>query len=102
LLPLIGRDRTVLEQLKRDWRALDFDERTRGVLAFAEKGTKAPSSVTREDLDGLRASGLGDQEILDAVLTVAMFNFVNRISSLLGVEPPPRAVAAEAKTGSST
>lgn len=86
----------MLEQLKRDWRALSLDERTRSVLAFAEKATKEPASATREDLDGLRAHGLGDVEILDVVLTVAMFNFVNRISSLLGIEPPARMVAAEA------
>jgi len=85
----------MLEQLKRDWRALSLDERTRCVLAFAEKATKVPASVTREDLDGLRVHGLGDVEILDVVLTVAMFNFVNRISSLLGVEPPARMATAE-------
>ena len=85
----------MLERLKRDWRALPLDERTRSVLAFAEKATKAPASATREDLDALRANGLGDVEILDVVLTVAMFSFVNRISSLLGVEPPVRTVAVE-------
>jgi len=85
----------MLEQLKRDWRALSLDQRTRSTFAFAEKATKTPASVTREDLDVLRAHGLGDVEILDVVLTVAMFNFVNRISSLLGVEPPVRTVAAE-------
>lgn len=85
----------MLEQLKRDWRVLDLDQRTRSILAFAQKATKEPASVTREDLDGLRTHGLGDVEILDVVLTVAMFNFVNRISSLLGVEPPVRTVAAE-------
>lgn len=85
----------MLEQLKRDWRALSLDQRTRGILAFAEKATKEPASATRGDLDVLRANGLGDVEILDVVLTVAMFNFVNRISSLLGVEPPVRTVAAE-------
>ena len=86
----------MLEQLKRDWRALSLDERTRSILAFAEQATKAPASVTRDDVDGLRVHGLGDLEILDVVLTVAMFNFVNRISSLLGVEPPVRTAAAEA------
>jgi len=35
-------------------------------------------------------------QILDVVLTVAFFNVVNRITSLLGVEPPARVAHAEA------
>jgi len=40
--------------------------------------------------------GLSDVQILDVVLTVAFFNVVNRITSLLGVEPPARVAHAEA------
>ncbi len=88
MLPLLGNDRRALEQLKEDWTALELDAATRAMLQFAQKATEDPAAVTAEDINALRAQGLSDAEILDVVLTVAFFNFVNRISSLLGVEPP--------------
>lgn len=96
MLPLIGRDRGMLEQLKRDWRVLELDRPTRAMLAFAQKATRDPSTVAEADLIVLRSHGLSDVQILDVVLTVAFFNFVNRITSLLGVEPPAPAAHAEA------
>lgn len=87
----------MLEQLKRDWRLLPLDEPTRAMLHFAQKATREPGGVTEEEIDALRSHGLSDAQVLDVVLTVAFFNFVNRISSLLGVEPPARLAAAEAR-----
>lgn len=78
----------MLEQLKRDWRSVELDARTRAMLEFGETATRAPATATREHVDRLRSQGFSDVEILDVVLTVALFAFVNRVSSLLGVEPP--------------
>lgn len=72
----------------RDWRSVELDDRARAMLEFAEIATREPATVTRAHVDRLRSCGLRDLEILDVVLTVALFAFVNRVSSLLGVEPP--------------
>jgi alkylhydroperoxidase family enzyme len=39
------------------------------------------------DLDELRAAGLDDPAIHDAVQVIAYFNYITRIADALGVEP---------------
>ena len=87
MLPLIGNDRKLLEQLKQNWRDIDLDSQTRALLEFAERLTREPSSILESDIEVLRANGLSDEQILDAVLIMSEMNFSNRISSGLGVEP---------------
>ena len=43
--------------------------------------------MTREGLERLRALGLDDPAIHDAVQVVAYFNYITRIADALGVEP---------------
>lgn len=45
--------------------------------------------MSRDDLDALRAEGLSDADLLDAVEVVAYFNYINRIAQALGVDPEP-------------
>ncbi len=58
-------------------------------MAYADRLTLAPRSVTREGIDALRAAGLDDRGIHDACAIVAYFAFVNRIADGLGVELEP-------------
>lgn len=58
----------------------------RALVDYAEKLTARPGEMSRADVDGLRAAGLGDEEILSVDLVAAYFNFVNRIALGLGVE----------------
>jgi len=78
-----------VQAVARDWRALELPERTRRILAFVEKLTRRPRDVGEGDVCSLRAAGLGDREILDAVLIASYFNFVNRVALGLGVAPSP-------------
>jgi uncharacterized peroxidase-related enzyme len=63
--------------------------RERALVAYADKLTRAPSSIRASDIDSLRASGLDDRAIHDACAVVAYFAFVNRIADGLGVELEP-------------
>lgn len=56
------------------------------MLDHAVKLTRAPATVSREDLEGLRAQGFTDSALLDITLVVAYFAFVNRLADGLGVE----------------
>lgn len=38
------------------------------------------------DLDRLRAVGLDDKDILDAVEVISFFNYINRVADALGVD----------------
>ena len=56
---------------------------------FAEKLTRQPADVRKEDLDHLRAHGLTDRDILDAVEIISYFNYINRVADALGIDPEP-------------
>lgn len=56
------------------------------LLEWAERLARHPGQVGKADVDMLRQLGLDDRAILDAVLTVAYFCFVNRLVVATGVE----------------
>jgi len=51
--------------------------------------TRAPAETRREDLEALRAHGLSDRDLLDAVEVIAYFNYINRVADALGINPEP-------------
>ena len=70
-----------------DYREAGLTPREVALLAFAVKLTKQPSSVRKNDLDALRAYGLCDEQLVDAVHCIGYFNFINRVLDGLGVDP---------------
>lgn len=59
------------------------------MLAYAEKLTLAPATVTREDVDALREAGFSDEDVLHICEVTAYYAYVNRIADGLGVELEP-------------
>ena len=70
------------------WRGYEasMTSRQRALCEFAEKLTKTPSAMTAADLDGLRAEGLDDGEILEVVHVIGYFNHINRVADALSVD----------------
>jgi alkylhydroperoxidase family enzyme len=56
------------------------------LLKYADKLTRAPSTIDAGDIARLRAAGFDDRAIHDACAIVAYFAFVNRTADGLGVE----------------
>lgn len=56
------------------------------MLDYAIKLTLNPSSMTENDVAGLKDKGFDDSAIHDICAVTAYFNFVNRIAEGLGVE----------------
>lgn len=56
---------------------------------FAEKLTLSPAKMSSEDCEALRAVGLTDRDILDAVEVISYFNYINRVADALGIDPEP-------------
>ena len=56
------------------------------MLDYAVKLTREPWSMTRDDVEALRATGLTDRAILDVNQVTAYYAFVNRLADGLGVE----------------
>ena len=75
---------------------LQVTAREHALLRYAEKLTRAPSSILAADIDALRHEGLDDRAIHDACAIISYFAFVNRIADGLGVElepPAPSSIA---------
>lgn len=51
--------------------------------------TRAPASVTAEDVERLRRLGWGDAAISDAVQVISFFNYINRVADAVGIEDEP-------------
>jgi hypothetical protein len=58
-------------------------------LGFIEKLTLSPDQVRAEDVAAMRAEGLTDQAIVDAIYICVGFNIINRVADALGVQVPP-------------
>jgi uncharacterized peroxidase-related enzyme len=75
----------LIEHLKRDYKQASLTPRELALLDYAAKLTLSPGEMVRQDLQPLRSTGLSDEAILDANLTVAYYAYVNRIADGLGV-----------------
>lgn len=82
----LGEEPSVAADLERGLVPAGIDERHRALLEWAARGTAAPARADSAAVARLRELGWEDRAILDAALTVAYFNFVNRLVLLLGVE----------------
>ncbi len=71
-----------------NWRAAPIDEKLRATLALLEKVTLAPEEVGPEDVKPVRAAGVSEQAIEDALVVCAFFNIIDRIADALDVAIP--------------
>lgn len=71
----------------RNWRAAPLTEVDRALCEFAAKLTGEQHRASPADLDRLRAHGLDDRAIHDAVQVIGFFNYISRVADGLGVEP---------------
>ncbi len=58
--------------------------REAAIFDFAVKLSKTPSVASEADMRALREAGLTDEEILDLVLSTALFGWANRLMHILG------------------
>lgn len=84
---MLGND--VTRAALTDWRRAPVNSGVRCTLGFIEKLTLSPDPVGPEDVAALRAKGLTDQTIADAIYVCAGFNIINRVADALGVRVPP-------------
>jgi uncharacterized peroxidase-related enzyme len=64
-----------------------LDEVDRAVIELADKVAGDATSVTRDDVERLRALGFSDAEVMDVVLAAAARCFYSKTLDALGVEP---------------
>lgn len=74
--------RDAMEQ--RDIERAPLEQHQKKALAYAQRLTTAPASVTEADIDTLREVGLSDGEILEINQVTAYFSYANRTVLGLG------------------
>ena len=82
-------DPELASHVMHDYTQADLDAQTRGMLDYAVKLTRDPTSMQRSDVEALRALGLSEEQILSTALITCQFNFMTRLADGLGVEVPP-------------
>ncbi len=85
----LSGDPALGEALVTNYRAAPLDARTRAMLDFAVRVTRASAEIGEPDRDALRAQGLSDRDIWDAAAVAAFFNMSNRMASAVGMVPNP-------------
>jgi alkylhydroperoxidase family enzyme len=58
------------------------------MLGFLEKLTLRPEELGSEDADAVRAVGVSDQAMVDAIHVAALFNMITRMADSLGWDVP--------------
>ena len=81
-----GIDAGLVEQLLADLDTAPVDEKLRPLLQYARKLTLEPARMTQRDADAVFAAGWGEAELHEAVLTICLFNFMNRLLEGHGVK----------------
>lgn len=84
-----------MQQVLDDWRTAPIDARLRATLGFLEKLTLEPASVTAADVAPLRAAGLSDAAIEDAIHATVLFNIYDRLADTLEFHIPGPASFAQ-------
>jgi alkylhydroperoxidase family enzyme len=72
-----------------DYRTAAIDARLRATLAFLEKLTLTPAEVGPADIEPMRAAGVSDQAIEEAIYVAGLFNVMDRIADALDFTPTP-------------
>ncbi|HWK45239.1 MAG TPA: peroxidase-related enzyme [Stellaceae bacterium] len=84
----------VIETIFENGTEAEIEEHLQAIFDFAVKLSRSPSEASAEDVATLKALGLSDLEIVDLVLSAAIFGWANRLMHTLGepvrVEPTQR------------
>jgi len=82
-----------------DWRTAPVAPKVRAALGFLEKLTLAPAELRPADVEPLRAAGVSDAAIEDAIHVCVLFNIYDRLADSLTFHlPGPDGYAASGRS----
>lgn len=81
---LLVKDVVVIERIFADGENAELNPRQSAIFNFAVKLSKTPPDVSKADMEILKAAGLNPDEILDLILSAALFGWANRLMHTLG------------------
>jgi uncharacterized peroxidase-related enzyme len=85
LLQRFGFEKPVARKLATDYMHAPVDDKTKALFRFADKLTRKPVDIEQTDADEVLRAGWTQDALREAVLVVAFFNYINRVSFGLGL-----------------
>ena len=85
---MLGLDDETVAAVMQDYASAPIDERLRAMLGFLHKLTLEPESVSADDMAPLRAAGLSERAIEEAMLVAFCFNIMDRLADAFDFENP--------------
>ncbi|NNL74396.1 MAG: peroxidase-related enzyme [Silicimonas sp.] len=80
----LEKDTTVTDRLFAEGAKAELSLRDRAIFDFAVALSETPPRARDSEIKALRAAGLGEDEILDLILSTALFGWANRLMHILG------------------
>lgn len=80
----LEKDTQVTDALFADGADAALGPRDRAIFDFAYHAAKSPPEAGPDQMRALRDAGLSEEEILDLILTSALFGWANRLMHVLG------------------
>jgi alkylhydroperoxidase family enzyme len=78
----------VWQAVVADWRTAPLSPELAATLVFLEKLTLRPEEIERADAEAVRAAGVSDQALRDAMMVCALFSMIVRLADSLGWDVP--------------
>jgi len=85
VLRQFGIDKPASRKLVTDYMNAPVDDKTKILFRFADKLTRKPLDIDQPDADEVLRAGWSEAALRETVLTVAFFNYINRVSFGLGL-----------------
>jgi len=79
-------DRTLVDAVVADWRSAPVAPGLKATLGLLEKLTLRPSELSGADVEAVRAAGVSDAAIEDAIHVAASFVMINKLADAFAWE----------------
>ena len=86
-LAKITGDKAFADSIVRDYRSAGLPWKERVLLDYVWKLSRTPGEMTQADIDGLRAEGWTDPQIVATVHVTGFFSYMNRVAEAFGLSP---------------
>ncbi len=73
-------DSSLVAAALHDWRRAPVNARVRATLGLLQKLTREPGAVSSGDIEAVRAAGVSDAALEEAIQICALFNIINRLA----------------------
>lgn len=80
----LAKDTAVTDELFARGEKAELPAREQAIFDFSVKLSQSPPAVTEADAARLREAGLSEAEIVDLILSTALFGWANRLMHVLG------------------